>query len=40
MQLSPRCLRFDPEANSRRFAPAVFDSFASLAKSILMIPFK
>ena len=28
-----------PEAGSRRFPPAVFDSFASLAQSILMIPF-
>ena len=38
-QLSPRRPCFFSEASSRRFPPAVFDSFASLAQSILMIPF-
>jgi hypothetical protein len=38
-QLSPRRPCFFSEASYRRFPPAVFDSFTSLIKSILMIPF-
>ena len=37
--MSPKGLNFVFEANSRRFPQSVFDSFTSLAKSILIIPF-